>query len=144
MEPVTEAATLEDLPPEECLGLLRAHEVGRLAVGVPGEAPLVLPVNYVVDGETVVFRSGPGSKLRAMRGTPVSFQLDQIDPVHHTGWSVLLRGRAYETTRWETGHLDVEPWVPEGRDHWIRVVPDDISGRRIRAPERFVDLGGYL
>jgi len=144
MERAADVPALEEIPRAECLALLAARGVGRIAVAVPEAAPLVVPVNYVLDGEAVVFRSGPGSKLRALRGTPVSFQLDEIDGARHTGWSVLVRGRAYETTHWETEHVDVRPWVPTDRDHWVRVVPESITGRRIRAPEQFLDLGGYL
>lgn len=139
-----ETLPLEELSRDECLRLLRDHGIGRIAVATPGAAPLVMPVNYRLDGEAIVFRSGTGSKLRALRGTPVSFQLDEIDPVHRTGWSVLLRGTAYETTRWETDHMDLEPWAPGDKGHWVRIVPQAISGRRIRQPESSVFLGGYL
>lgn len=144
MERAGETATMVDLSREECLALLGAHSVGRLAVAAPGAAPLVVPVNYLLDGEVVVFRTGPGSKLRMLRGTPVSFQLDDVDPARRTGWSVLVRGRAYEATRWETEHLRLDPWAPGSRGHWIRVVADTVSGRRLRGPASLVDLGGYL
>jgi nitroimidazol reductase NimA-like FMN-containing flavoprotein (pyridoxamine 5'-phosphate oxidase superfamily) len=139
-----DASALEHLSREECLVLLAGRGVGRFAVAVPDASPFVVPVNYVLDGEIVVFRSGPGSKLRALRGSPVSFQLDEIDPVHRTGWSVLMRGRAYEATHWEVGHLDLTAWTPDEKSHWVRLVPDAITGRRIRRLDGFVDLGGYL
>ena len=144
MEPAVDAPTLEELPRQECLRLLGAGAVGRVAVAVPGAAPIVFPVNYVLDGDAVVFRSGRGTKLRAVRGTPVSFQLDDVDTVRRTGWSVLVRGWAYETTRWVVAHLDLEAWAPGEKDHWVRVVPESITGRRIVAGDQFVDLGGYL
>ena len=59
---------------------------------------LVLPVNYVLDGDVIVFRSDPGEKLDAIDGHPASFQIDFIDAFHHTGWSVLVRGTAYRAT----------------------------------------------
>ena len=144
MEPTGSLPALEEIPRDECLALLAGAGVGRLAVAFPGTSPLVVPVNFVLDGEAVVFRSGPGTKLRALRGTPVSFEVDDIDAVRHTGWSVLVRGWGYETTRWEIDHLDLTPWLPTDRDHWVRIVPESISGRRIRLPEQFPDLGGYL
>lgn len=144
MEPATEAVTMEELSREECLALLGASGVGRLAVAAPEAAPLVVPVNYLLDGEVVVFRTGVGSKLRTLRGAPVSFQLDDVDPLRRTGWSVLVRGRAYEATRWETEHLRLDTWAPGERGHWIRIVPDSITGRRLRSPSSFLDLGGYL
>lgn len=144
MERNGQLPALEEIPREECLALLAGLGVGRLAVAVPGAPPLVVPVNYVLDGEAVVFRSGVGAKLRALRGTPVSFEVDEIDLVRHTGWSVLVRGWAYETTRWEIEHLELQPWVATDREHWVRIVPETISGRRILLPDQFADLGGYL
>lgn len=144
MTNAVEGPSLVAMSHEQCVDLLKAHTVGRIAVAAPGASPLVVPVNYLVDGEVVVFRSGRGSKLRSLRGTPVSFQIDQIDPLQHTGWSVLVRGRAYEATRWETDHLQLEPWAPGDKGHWVRIVPDSISGRRLTRDDRFVDLGGYL
>lgn len=144
MERALDVPALEDLTREECLRLLGDGGVGRFAVATPGAAPLVLPVNYLMDGEAVVFRTGPGSKLRGLRGMPVSFEIDEIDHTRRTGWSVLVRGRAYEATRWEIEHLHLEPFVPENKGHWVRVVPDVVTGRRIRQREEQVDLGGYL
>ena len=142
--PQIDESDLEQLSRQECLALLAERGVGRLAVAAPGAAPYVMPVNYLLDGEVVVFRSGVGAKLRTLRGTPVSFQLDDIDPTHRTGWSVLVRGRAYEATHWEIDHLDLTAWAPGEKSHWVRVVPDNITGRRIRRQDGFVDLGGYL
>jgi len=144
MTSAVEGPALVELSREECLSLLGGFTVGRIAVATPGAAPLVMPVNYLLDGDVVVFRSGVGSKLRSLRGSPVSFQLDQIDPVQHTGWSVLVRGRSYEATRWETDHLHLQPWAPGDKGHWLRIVPDAISGRRLLNQGQFEDLGGYL
>ena len=144
MEHTTEESVLEELSREECLKLVGQRRVGRLAVSVPGASPLVVPVNYVLDGEAIVFRSAPGSKLRSLRGSPVSFQVDEVDSIRCTGWSVLIRGRAYETTRWETDHVDLETWAPGDKTHWVRILPDAISGRQIKAGDGFLDLGGYL
>jgi len=88
MKQILDVSALEELSREECLRLLGDHKVGRVAVADPGEAPLVVPVNYLLDGEAVVFRSGTGSKLRALAGTPISFQLDEVDLLHWSGWSV--------------------------------------------------------
>ena len=136
--------TLEEIELEECLALVAASSVGRLAVSVPGGPPLVVPVNYVLEGEVVVFRTDEGTKLSALRGHPVSFQVDWVDDNHRTGWSVLIQGTAVEATEDEVGHLRVEPWPGGERHHWIRVVPDKVTGRRIRLPEIIRDSRGYL
>jgi nitroimidazol reductase NimA-like FMN-containing flavoprotein (pyridoxamine 5'-phosphate oxidase superfamily) len=144
MDQVMEGPKLAVLSRDECLSLLASRGVGRIAVAASGAAPMVVPVNYLLDGQVVVFRSGPGSKLQAMPGTPISFQVDEIDSVHRTGWSVLVRGRGYEATRWETDHLDLQTWVPGDKGHWVRIVPDAITGRKILVADQFTDLGGYL
>ncbi|HET7489931.1 MAG TPA: pyridoxamine 5'-phosphate oxidase family protein [Acidimicrobiales bacterium] len=144
MDRVTKAPALEDLSLDECMRLLADSTVGRFAVATPGAAPLVVPVNYLLDGDAVVFRSGPGSKLRGLRGLPVSFEVDRIDEVRHTGWSVLLRGRAYEATRWEVEHLHLETWVPGDKGHWVRIVPEGISGRRIRHTEELAGIDDLI
>jgi nitroimidazol reductase NimA-like FMN-containing flavoprotein (pyridoxamine 5'-phosphate oxidase superfamily) len=118
--------------------------VGRLAIASPGAAPLVVPVNYVLDGEIVVFRSDPGEKVLLLRGSPVSFQIDQIDPFRRTGWSVLVQGVAYEATPREIEHLHIDPWAPGEKSHWVRIVPASITGRRIQLPELRRDSKGYL
>ena len=42
--------------------------------------PAAHPVNYLLDGEEVVFRTGSGTKLTAAaRGIVVGFQVDEID-----------------------------------------------------------------
>jgi nitroimidazol reductase NimA-like FMN-containing flavoprotein (pyridoxamine 5'-phosphate oxidase superfamily) len=140
----TETTALEELEHEECLRLVASMSIGRVAVTVEGAPPLVVPVNYALDGEVVVFRSGPGTKLHASRETPVSFQVDQIDPFHRTGWSVLIRGVAYQATQREITHLVIEPWASGDKHHWIRVLPTAITGRRIRLPEVPWDTRGYL
>jgi nitroimidazol reductase NimA-like FMN-containing flavoprotein (pyridoxamine 5'-phosphate oxidase superfamily) len=141
----TDTAVLEELEREDCLKLVASMSVGRIAVAADDDrGPIVVPVNYVLDGEIVVFRSGPGAKLHALRDTPVSFQVDLIDPSHRTGWSVLIRGPAHEATDREVEHLVVEPWAPGDKHHWIRLLPTTITGRNIRLPDVPWDTRGYL
>jgi nitroimidazol reductase NimA-like FMN-containing flavoprotein (pyridoxamine 5'-phosphate oxidase superfamily) len=107
-------------------------------------APLVVPVNFVLDGSVVVFRTAGGGKVDGLRSGPISFQVDGIDPFHRTGWSVLVEGVAYEATRWEVRHLDLSPWAPGQKDRWIRLVPTSITGRRIRKEYLLFDSRGYM
>jgi uncharacterized protein len=124
-------AIFEPIERAECFELLASQTVGRLAVS-RWTGPLVVPVNFVLDGESIVFRSGPGTKLRSLAARPVSFQVDEIDPESRTGWSVLARGRAQEVSGRDLTHLDPAPWAPDERDHWVRLTVIGISGRRIR------------
>lgn len=137
-------SVLEDIPREECLRLLAMFSVGRLAVATPEASPLVVPVNFVLDRDVVVFRSDAGEKIFQLRGNRVSFQIDQIDPSSRTGWSVLVQGVAYEATPAEVEHLRLEPWAPGDKAHWVRILPDAITGRRIQLVTVQRDARGYV
>ena len=72
-------AGLEVLPFDSCLSLLGAVSVGRVGFVAGGEV-LVLPVNFVLDGETMVFRTASGSKLASAEdSTVVAFEADNYD-----------------------------------------------------------------
>lgn len=135
---------LEEIPHDECVVLLRSMSVGRIAVALAGDSPLVVPVNYAVDDDVIVFRTDPGSKLHMLHEVAVSFQVDLIDPFHRTGWSVLVRGEAREATVEEAECIDVRPWPGGPKLHWVRIAPTSITGRRIKLPELPERRGGYL
>lgn len=136
MKMVDSRTGLESISREECLRLLAGDEIGRLAV-IDGRTPVILPVTYAMDGEAVVFRTGPGVKLDAGPRSPASFEVDAIDRERHTGWSVVVTGRLREVTDYEgetlerLRRLDVSPWAGGARDHWMRLEPTRITGRRI-------------
>ena len=128
---------LEIISRDECLALLGRGEVGRLGV-VDGWRPRIFPVNYVMDGECVVFRSDQGTKLQAGERSPVCFEIDDVDPATRTGWSIVVDGVLDEVTglsapstveRVRATH--VQPWAPGLKGHWLRIVPQRITGRRI-------------
>lgn len=141
--PPTRPATLVELSRVQCFVLLRTVEVGRVAVSRTDRAPLVVPVNFAVDGDAVVFRTGTGTKLEALSTGPIAFEADGLDPFRGQGWSVLLEGRAHVATHWEVGHLEVTPWAGGRRDHWIRLVPTEVSGRMIEVLPEAADPRGY-
>ena len=132
--------TVQVLSPEECLELLATASVGRVAVALPGGPPLVVPVNYAVEDDVIVFRTDPGSKLDALREHPASFQVDSIDPFHRTGWSVVVQGFAYETS---PANVDVDPWESGPKSHWVRIFPGAITGRRLMLAPSELDPRGY-
>jgi uncharacterized protein len=126
---------LEELSREECMTLLRTQPVGRFAVSQGDAPPHVVPVNYILDGENVVFRSGPGTKLARVAGGVVSFQVDSIDRVRREGWSVLIAGRAYQAFAHEIDHIRLESYPKGEKERWVRIEPDTVTGRRIRPRE---------
>jgi nitroimidazol reductase NimA-like FMN-containing flavoprotein (pyridoxamine 5'-phosphate oxidase superfamily) len=127
---------MKNLTPEECHQLLADHHLGRLAVVVGGQ-PIIFPVNYVFDGERVVFRTDEGLKLRHAPLRRVAFEIDGFDETTGTGWSVLVQGSTYEITRAIDQYsealrrLPVTPFAPGDKAHWIEIVPIEITGRRI-------------
>jgi nitroimidazol reductase NimA-like FMN-containing flavoprotein (pyridoxamine 5'-phosphate oxidase superfamily) len=120
----------------ECLRLLAADVVGRLAV-VDGRTPVIFPVNYVLDHEEIVFRTDPGTKLHAGPRAHACLEIDEFDRVSRTGWSVIAAGRLEEVTQYDSAtwrrvhELDVDPWAAGAKEHWMRLVPTKITGRRI-------------
>jgi nitroimidazol reductase NimA-like FMN-containing flavoprotein (pyridoxamine 5'-phosphate oxidase superfamily) len=138
-----DAGDLETLSVDECFDLLRRCTVGRVAVNAEHMGPLVVPVNFVLDGDAVVFRTDDGTKVRLLGDGYVSFEVDSIDHAHHTGWSVLVRGIAYEAQPWEVRDLDLVTWTSGSKDHWIRIVPGRVTGRRIVLTSLPVDDRGY-
>ena len=135
MTGTSEATTFVELDRSECYELVASATIGRLAVSHDGAAPVVVPVNYVLDGHDIVFLTGPGPSLRSLHVAPVSFQVDQVDPMHRTGWSVLLRGIARLATDEETRHLVIERWTQSDEHHWIRIVTAEITGRSMCLPD---------
>lgn len=136
-------ASLVTIDVDGCYELLARCTVGRIALNVADLGPLVVPVNFVLDGHVVVFRTDAGTKLRALAEGPVSFQIDHIDHNRHDGWSVLVRGIAYEADDWEIRHVDLMSWTDGDKEHWVRLVPGAVTGRRIVARPRPEDDRGY-
>jgi uncharacterized protein len=136
MKMVDSRTGLESISRDECLQLLAGDEIGRLAV-IDGRTPVILPVNYAMDGDAIVFRTAAGTKLEAGPRSPASFQIDSIDREHHTGWSVVVTGRLEEVTEYDSEtldrlrRLDVAPWAGGDKPHWMRLEPARITGRRI-------------
>lgn len=136
MKTIDARTGIERIDLDECLRLLAADEIGRLAI-VAGSSPAVFPVNYALDGETIVFRTDEGTKLSAAERAPACFEIDCFDRDNRTGWSVVASGRLEELTRYSAAalaraqKLPIGPWAGGAKAHWMRLVPDRITGRRV-------------
>jgi nitroimidazol reductase NimA-like FMN-containing flavoprotein (pyridoxamine 5'-phosphate oxidase superfamily) len=137
MKMIDRRTGLEVLDRDTCLELLASEEIGRLAIGGVG-APALMPVNYALDGETVVFRTDPGTKLeRAGRWGRAAFEIDRFDREARSGWSVVVTGQLEEVTHYDAATLErvralaVDPWARGEKQHWLRLVPTQITGRRV-------------
>jgi nitroimidazol reductase NimA-like FMN-containing flavoprotein (pyridoxamine 5'-phosphate oxidase superfamily) len=134
-------AKLEILDESERTRLIAPGGIGRLVFA--GRFDLtVLPVNYALHDGAILFRTvGAGSTDEDLRTGiehaeyRVAFEVDDFDTKTREGWSVLIQGPAH--------HLDdpgeqadaiaagVEPWAGGEREHFIRITPARITGRRI-------------
>jgi uncharacterized protein len=127
---------VEHLDSQQCLNLLRQVSVGRLAVWIE-DHPDIFPLNYTVDHGTLVFRTAEGTKLSGALGeNPVALEADGVDAVTGMAWSVVVKGHAAPITRTEevldSASLYLFPWQAGRKDHFVRIIPDSITGRRFK------------
>ncbi len=115
---------------DECRRLLRDATVGRVCWASP-EGLQVLPVNYGVDGDLLVFACAEGSLLAGLADpTDVVVQVDDLDPVTATGWSVLVRGRSRTVDAARPGVVP-RAWAPGDRAVLVGVEPHHLTGRSV-------------
>lgn len=128
------SGTLIPLSGVECRELLGSRQVGRLAYIARAGVPDIVPVNYVLDRDDVLIRSGPGPKLQAAeRRELVAFEVDDFDDDAHTGWSVVVHGMAVREFRAQAGRDERSPapWASGPRYSTIRISSRRITGRRV-------------
>ena len=124
------------LDSDRCRELISPGGVGRI-VFCQSRGPVALPVNFrILDGD-VVFRTAPIEELTSrLQLENVSFEVDHVDEALAEGWSVLISGRGHvivdppELQRAQAA--GVAPWAGGDRDVYVRIVPGEVTGRRIR------------
>jgi nitroimidazol reductase NimA-like FMN-containing flavoprotein (pyridoxamine 5'-phosphate oxidase superfamily) len=121
----------------ECHALLAANRVGRVLVSLDA-MPAAFPVNYAVLGDDIVFRTAPGTKLSAaVEHTVLGFEVDDVDFVHRSGWSVLAVGMSRVVTDEgeiaELDCLDLDSWWSLPFARYVRIEVQRITGRHITA-----------
>ncbi|OBH41792.1 pyridoxamine 5'-phosphate oxidase family protein [Mycobacterium mantenii] len=126
------------LPVHECWDLLAGLTLGRLVTYADGQ-PDIFPVNYVVQRRTVLFRTAEGTKLiSAAINNRVLFEVDDHNVAE--GWSVVIRGtaRSLRTPEEleEAERAQVLPWTTSEKTHYVRIIPETITGRRFRFGSR--------
>jgi nitroimidazol reductase NimA-like FMN-containing flavoprotein (pyridoxamine 5'-phosphate oxidase superfamily) len=131
-------AVIEKLAAAECRRLIAPGGVGRIAFCTVS-GPVVLPVNFTVLGTSIVVRTNPGTLIEAHGDERAAFEVDHVDEVLRQGWSVLVLGQAHRVLQpGELRHVREEatvvPWAGGDRNVYVRIVPDQITGRRIFAP----------
>ena len=120
----------------KCRELLAAGVVGRVGLCTP-DGPRILPVNYAVVSEAIVFRTTPYGIVAAHDwNSPIAFEIDLFDHADHKGWSVLAVGPGERLEDPDEIALvqrtwDPRPWASGSRPLYIRLKWQDLTGRRL-------------
>lgn len=130
------------LDDRQCWQRLAEQELGRLVTHV-GAVLDIFPVNYIVDGDSVVFRTAEGSKLTELTiNDDVLFEVDEYSDTD--AWSVVIRGHAQRLTTADevraADELGLRPWIPTVKYNYVRVRAASVSGRDFRGgpePDRY-------
>jgi len=104
-----------DLTPDECQTLLESRDIGRIGWNA-GHGPQIFPVSYACVADLIVFRTSPfGVLSELVRPTQVVFEVDDLDPARHTGWSLIAHGRAQAVA---SPALLTHLWTVDGAEPW--------------------------
>lgn len=131
----TSSRVLSVISEPECRALLKLSEIGRVVVSV-NALPAAFPVTYHAIDNALIFRTAEGTKLTAaLRHTVVAFEVDEIDPQHRIGWSVLVVGMARVVTDPTQiavlDRADFDSWLSPAGPHYVSISVDRITGRRL-------------
>ncbi|MCW2856869.1 MAG: pyridoxamine 5-phosphate oxidase-related, FMN-binding protein [Marmoricola sp.] len=132
---------LHSLTESECRALLAECRTGRVAVVAP-DGPHIIPVNYALVDESLIFRTRPFSVLAMYASDAnVAFEVDHTDDTRAIGWSVVARGRARVVhDGQELAHIariwEPMPWASGERNLHIRLRYSELSGRSVSKLER--------
>jgi len=122
-----------ELSLDESWELIEGEELGRLAYRLVDEVHIV-PINYAVDGRTLLFRTSSGNKLLAAAlHSDVALEVDWHDDV--AAWSVVARGHLRQLEEDEEHRLErlaLHPWVPTLKYDVLELVPEVVTGRSFR------------
>lgn len=126
------ADLVTELNEDECWSLLSGVALGRYVTSLVGKLE-IFPVNFVVQRRTVLFRTAEGTKLfSAVAHNQVVFEADEHNVAE--GWSVVMRGTArvlYSSAELdEAERAGLYPWTATEKLRFVRITPDEISGRR--------------
>jgi uncharacterized protein len=125
-----------DMTFDVCERLLRAANVGRVAICTP-DGPHVVPVNYWVHEQAVMFRTSPYSLLGTYaRNSLLAFEIDHLGEVPNESWSVIAHGRCHSIDDHDQiAMLEAtsppRPWAAGTRNLVLAIPWSEISGRRL-------------
>lgn len=116
----------------ECWLLLEAQLMGRLATATD-HGPRIWPINYRVRGESLIFRSAPGSKVWDIgRDDRIAFEIDGIESGLY--WSVVVLGTAEVIDEDDPGPRterdELRPVAPGAKPVMFRITAESVTGVR--------------
>ena len=119
---------------DEAWDLLSGVALGRLVTAGGGQVE-IFPINFVAQDRSVLFRTAEGTKLfGAVMNDSVLFEAD--DHTDAGGWSVVIRGTARVLSTaadiLEADRAQLVPWIPTEKLRYVRITPNDVSGRHFR------------
>ena len=130
-----------ELTSEECWKMLRDEEFGRLAYRLVDEVHIT-PINYAVDGDSLLFRTAEGNKLLAVvMGSEVAFEIDRYG--EDSARSVVVRGTARllpEDEAHRAENVPLRPWVPTLKYNVVEITPKVVSGRAFELSRPWLHL----
>ena len=126
---------------EECWEMLRDEEFGRLAYRMVDEVHIT-PINYAVEGGSLLFRTAEGNKLLAVvMGSEVAFEIDRYG--EDSARSVVVRGTARllpEDEAHRAENVPLRPWVPTLKYNVVEIEPKVVSGRAFELSRPWLHL----
>jgi nitroimidazol reductase NimA-like FMN-containing flavoprotein (pyridoxamine 5'-phosphate oxidase superfamily) len=139
--PIARPRQAIDLAEDECWRLLASASIGRV-VFTHHAMPAIRPVNHLIDGRKIIIRTHLAAAIASRateqssdsQGSVVCYEADELDPVCHTGWSVIATGLARlvadpaDIARYATA---VEPWIAGDMNQVIAIEPQFITGIRL-------------
>lgn len=139
---MTDNSPIHVLDRAEALDKMKSVQLGRLVVHRTDQFD-IFPVNFVVDGEDIYFRSAEGSKLFTIAlNNEVLFEADEVTEGH--AWSVVVRGEANLLTSnadiQYADSLGLKPWIPTLKYNFVKITAREVSGREFdlaEEPERY-------
>jgi uncharacterized protein len=126
---------LVELDRQECLELLAAKSVGRIAYAADFGAR-ILPVNYLFVDECIIFRTVPDGEIyRHALHSNCAFEIDETNEFFESGWSVVVLGRLELATEEDFARMQYggmpAPWAGGDRRMFVRLGCEHLSGRRV-------------
>ena len=124
-----------ELSARESLDRLSGEVFGRLAIVTP-QGPRIVPLNYAVFGDAIMFRTTPYSEVaRFAVGNEAAFEVDQVDHAERSGWSVVAVGAVEELDPEDLMDLRTvwapQPWAGGTRNLYLRLKWRELTGRRL-------------